>query len=68
MIVSLRSTFLNRELCIFVFSGSLRFSCKSNIRKLHPATMLGCHSSFILHQFLNIRINVDMCYRFLRTN
>ena len=30
--------------------------------------MLGCYSSFILHQFLNIRINVDMCYRFLRTN
>lgn len=30
--------------------------------------MLCCHSSFILYQFLNIHINVDMCYRFLRTN
>lgn len=30
--------------------------------------MLGCHSSFILHQFLYVHINVDMCYRFLRTN
>ena len=30
--------------------------------------MLGCHSSFILHQLLYVHIDVDMCYRFLRTN
>ena len=30
--------------------------------------MLGCHSSLILHQFLYVHINVNMCYRFLRTN
>ena len=29
---------------------------------------IGCHSSFILHQFLYVPIDVDMCYRFLRTN
>lgn len=30
--------------------------------------MLGCPPSFILHQFLYVHIDVDMCYWFLRAN